>query len=344
MSDSVLSQDELDALLQGTSLESNNSDSISNSEEITLKKLFNDIGTARAVVLSKLTNSVVTLDQVNFLTGTNIKLVEDLTSTIVGNSSSITGNITGPWILFAPESSALKITNKMLNTESAELSDEIVETFRETISNMLSADIKILSDQLKTALSPSLAETQKHNNGADFIQTTGTLYRIGINLNIDGASYPFYIVSSIKFIKNIAKILNPQVNSSPNVQAASTDTMNSNNSTVNMIPAQFQQFNTPGNIEPLDNLALLLDVPMRVTVELGRTRMTIKDILNLGEGSIVELEKLAGEPVDVLVNDKLIALGEVVVIDENFSVRVTKVITPMERIFDRENLHGKGGV
>ena len=83
---------------------------------------------------------------------------------------------------------------------------------------------------------------------------------------------------------------------------------------------------------------------MRVTVELGRTRMTIKDILNLGEGSIVELEKLAGEPVDVLVNDKLIALGEVVVIDENFSVRVTKVITPMERIFDRENLHGKGGV
>ena len=188
MSDSVLSQDELDALLQGTSLESNNSDSISNSEEITLKKLFNDIGTARAVVLSKLTNSVVTLDQVNFLTGTNIKLVEDLTSTIVGNSSSITGNITGPWILFAPESSALKITNKMLNTESAELSDEIVETFRETISNMLSADIKILSDQLKTALSPSLAETQKHNNGADFIQTTGTLYSIGINLNIDGAS------------------------------------------------------------------------------------------------------------------------------------------------------------
>ena len=86
--------------------------------------------------------------------------------------------------------------------------------------------------------------------------------------------------------------------------------------------------------ESMGNIALLLDVPMRVTVELGRTKMTIKDILGLGEGSIIELDKLAGEPVDILVSDKLIAQGEVVVIDENFAVRVTKIVTPMERIFD----------
>jgi flagellar motor switch protein FliN/FliY len=84
--------------------------------------------------------------------------------------------------------------------------------------------------------------------------------------------------------------------------------------------------------EQANNISLLLDVPMQMTVELGRTRMLIKDILGLGEGSIVELDKLAGEPVDILVNNKLVAKGEVVVIDENFGVRVTNIISPVERI------------
>lgn len=78
-------------------------------------------------------------------------------------------------------------------------------------------------------------------------------------------------------------------------------------------------------------LDLILDVPLKVTVELGRTRMQIRDVLELGKGSVVELDKLAGEPVDLLVNGKLIARGEVVVIDENFGVRVTDIVSPAER-------------
>lgn len=80
------------------------------------------------------------------------------------------------------------------------------------------------------------------------------------------------------------------------------------------------------------NLNLLLDIPLKVTVELGRTQKTIKDILELSQGSIVELDKLAGEPVDILVNNKLIAKGEVVVIDENFGVRVTDIVSQLDRI------------
>ncbi|HBW47275.1 TPA: flagellar motor switch protein FliN [bacterium] len=80
------------------------------------------------------------------------------------------------------------------------------------------------------------------------------------------------------------------------------------------------------------NIEILMDVPMQVTVELGRAQMMIRDILELGTGSIIELDKLAGEPVDLLVNSRLIARGEVVVIDENFGVRVTDIISPMERI------------
>ncbi|MBL4889928.1 MAG: flagellar motor switch protein FliN, partial [Candidatus Lindowbacteria bacterium] len=80
------------------------------------------------------------------------------------------------------------------------------------------------------------------------------------------------------------------------------------------------------------NIEILMDVPMKVTVELGRASMMIKDVLDHGTGSIIELDKLAGEPADLLVNQKLIARGEVVVIDESFGVRVTDIITPMERL------------
>ncbi len=80
------------------------------------------------------------------------------------------------------------------------------------------------------------------------------------------------------------------------------------------------------------NLDLLLDIPLSVTVELGRTKRLIRDILNLAPGAILELDKLAGEPVDILVNNKLIARGEVVVIDENFGVRVTDILSPAERV------------
>jgi flagellar motor switch protein FliN/FliY len=75
-----------------------------------------------------------------------------------------------------------------------------------------------------------------------------------------------------------------------------------------------------------------MDVPLQITVELGKSRRTIREILALGPGSVVELDKLAGEPVDLLVNGKLLAKGEVVVIDENFGIRITDIISPIERV------------
>lgn len=80
------------------------------------------------------------------------------------------------------------------------------------------------------------------------------------------------------------------------------------------------------------NLDLILDIPLKVTVELGRTKMIVNDLLALGQGSVIELNKLAGEPMEVLVNDKLVARGEAVVVNEKFGVRLTDIISPMERI------------
>ena len=84
--------------------------------------------------------------------------------------------------------------------------------------------------------------------------------------------------------------------------------------------------------EKLKNLEFILDLPLRVSVELGRTRMVINDLLQLGQGSVIELNKMAGEPLEVLVNDKLIAKGEVVVVNDKFGVRSTDIISPVERI------------
>ncbi len=97
-------------------------------------------------------------------------------------------------------------------------------------------------------------------------------------------------------------------------------------------PLQFPNLQQSLSASEQGNISLIMDVYMEMTVELGRTKKTIKDILGLGEGTIIELDKLAGEPVDILVNHKPIAKGEVVVIDENFGVRVTEILPAIEHV------------
>ena len=97
-------------------------------------------------------------------------------------------------------------------------------------------------------------------------------------------------------------------------------------------PAQFSPLTQSAVPINDGNIGLILDVPLQVTVELGRTKKLIKDVLELSTGSVIELDRLAGEPVDILVNGKLLAKGEVVVIDENFGVRVTDIVSSMERM------------
>jgi flagellar motor switch protein FliN/FliY len=102
---------------------------------------------------------------------------------------------------------------------------------------------------------------------------------------------------------------------------------------VNKVSAmEFEQLPKIPQPKTPHNIDMLLDVTLPISIELGRTSMPIQDILNLGPGSVVELSKLAGEPVDLLVNNKMIARGEVVVVDENFGIRVTSMVSQEERI------------
>jgi flagellar motor switch protein FliN/FliY len=85
-------------------------------------------------------------------------------------------------------------------------------------------------------------------------------------------------------------------------------------------------------VDPIRSLDLIMDIPLRVAVELGRTRMMVNDLLQLAQGSVIELVKNAGDPLEVLINDKPVARGEVVVLNDKFGVRITEIITPTERV------------
>jgi flagellar motor switch protein FliN/FliY len=97
-------------------------------------------------------------------------------------------------------------------------------------------------------------------------------------------------------------------------------------------PAAFTNFSATGTPSAGNDINMILDIPVQLTVELGRTRIPIKHILQLAQGSVVELETMAGEPMDVLVNGYLIAQGEVVVVNDKFGIRLTDIVTPSERL------------
>ena len=97
-------------------------------------------------------------------------------------------------------------------------------------------------------------------------------------------------------------------------------------------PAQFVNFTPTAAGGAGNDINMILDIPVQLTVELGRTRIPIKNILQLAQGSVVELDAMAGEPMDVLVNGYLIAQGEVVVVNEKFGIRLTDIVTPSERM------------
>ncbi len=103
-------------------------------------------------------------------------------------------------------------------------------------------------------------------------------------------------------------------------------------SSVSVQPVEFQQLKPTDESGEKDNVNRLMDVSLTLSVELGRKKMLIREILELGPGKIIELDKLAGEPVDLLVNGKMLAKGEVIVVDENFGVRITDLISPKDRV------------
>lgn len=162
----------------------------------------------------------------------------------------------------------------------------------------------------------------------------GTVVRGGADLNISDVSAPIQVdcITSTDFVSQVVSFFG---GTQPDKETEPQSTVEPGESVEEEIPVEpvhFDSLSAEGKQGNIKNIDLLLDVPLNVSIELGRTDLTVEEILNLGGGSVVELDKLASEPVDFLVNGKIIAQGEVVVIDDKFGVRITNIVSPRERL------------
>lgn len=350
MSDGTLSQDEIDALLQGTDelmteslgdasmggfggTKTVSAEALTDNEKANIGEILREIGQAEANIISTLTSLNCTFGSPFVDTAALDTIKKDLKGKVLVAKVSLTGGINGEWIFVIPEKSVLSISNVLIGQEdNTELTDLVKNTFSEVITQMAGSMVTVMSEKLGRQVTPGIPNVEVLADATTLTLTGGQFFaRLNNIFNLqDKGNLKFTSLIPIGMARNISNLLNA-------VKSASTAQFTGPAVQQTGVPVKsvaFEPLQMGVASEGMGNIALLLDVPMRVTVELGRTEMTIKEILGLGEGSIIELNKLAGEPVDILVNDKLIAQGEVVVIDENFAVRVTKIVTPMERIFE----------
>lgn len=256
------------------------------------------------------------------------------------------GGISGRQFLFINTDDA-EIITQMVDTSSEVTNIEVqVQIVQEVVQQMFVVVSQSLSAVLDEEVSHSLLGTDVIENQQDFsvnrfseeewfVQMVFQLM-VGNKINLT-----IYLCIPASLAKQMVGILTDSIVEG-NLEEEGFQSMNQSNTTNHLQhsgdspkiqPVQFSSFDeSPSSHLKTNNLNMLFDIPLQVTVELGRTKRMVKDILEVSPGSIIELDKLAGEPVDILVNNKLIAVGEVVVIDENFGVRVTDIISTTDRI------------
>jgi flagellar motor switch protein FliN len=393
----MLSQDEIDALLNGTNYEDNNDKKEGNSspsvdtyltsmEQDALGEIGNISFGSSATALSTLLNQKVEITTPTVSVLERNKLSDEFPHPYVAIHVSYTEGFSGANLLVIKQSDAAIIADLMLGGDGknpADLLNEIqLSAVQEAMNQMMGSAATSMSTVFskKIDISPPGVDLLNidEDKGTDNIPEDEILAKISFSLKI-GTLIDSSIMqlTPIDFAKDLVnELLNPGGHSeasatlyeepivvedthaaSPSFSYDSQPVQTHNNITQEMnqghqnVPQHLgghrSTFAEPANIQPAafssfaptklpeaesNNLDMLLDISLQVTVELGRTKRSIKEILELSSGSIIELDKLAGEPVDVLVNNKLVAKGEVVVIDENFGVRVTDIISQRDRI------------
>ncbi|MDH5717864.1 MAG: flagellar motor switch protein FliN [Spirochaetia bacterium] len=358
MGEGSLSQEEIDALLMGAdettaeagvseepgSISMDLSSGLSDSEKNSLISPFSEALQAASTVAGSLVGKKISISNVRF---------EELGSSEVSSQIQIGSVVVAinmgaaiSTIAFTEEQ-AKNIAMLMMGLDS--LPEEIDEAHLSTIgelSNTLTSSMaNKLTDKFGESLSPNVPETKIYSGIADLPSFPGeNIAKLSFTFNIEGVisaqvSQYFDSTSVSRWASKAGGLANAAKDTASNFgmgapMASSDRSMQTSKEQVPITPISFPSLGagTGGQQAPQGNFELLLDVQMVLTVELGRTKKYVKDILGLGEGSIIELDKLAGEPVDLLVNQKLIAKGEVVVIDENFGVRVTDIVGPTERL------------
>ena len=407
MSDGAISQDEIDALLSGVSVDGlNSSGHVGNGPSYhidipTLQQLAMDLKPKLEENVNKYTGASFTVDNPVVELSSRDKVLARLPEVVVGINADYNEGIKGSHLYILSTDFSLKLFTLVNNEEATEVDDMVLSVVSEIVATHISAQINQLDSKLPgiTYATPESVNESK----AMIMFPQGDFVLTSYPLTLDGKAYTLWECLSGDAAEKISNALGggapaeddsmaslgmdalngmgmgapnasaqmgmgapmggampnmgmQQNTAMPNMGMAGMGGMQQNMGMPNMGAMGGMQMPNMGvnmgmnvpNVQSLQfpnltsgvgsseqgNIGLIMDVFMEMTVELGRTKRSIKDILGMGEGTIIELDKLAGEPVDILVNHKQIAKGEVVVIDENFGVRVTEILSPMERVSD----------
>lgn len=382
--DGLLSQDEIDALLNGDSQENdanqenlNTSDYLTAMEQDAIGEIGNISFSSSATALSQLLNQKVEITTPNVSVVFKNKLAEEFPQPYVVVQVEYTQGFSGINVLIIQESDAAIIADLMLGGNgqaSGEIGEIQLSAVQEAMNQMMGSAATSMSTifHKRVDISPPSIDFLflPEGRGKETFPPEDILVKVSFRLKIgELIDSTIMQVLPLDFAKKLVEeLMNPsqeqnmesvdaykkeetpiyeskesQVESpllkqepmmNPTGSQAQT-TVNVNRSAqTNVQPAVFSNFEQVPVQSETDtkNLDILLDIPLQVTVELGKTKRSVKEILELSSGSIVELDKLAGEPVDILVNNRLIAKGEVVVIEENFGVRVTDIVSQKDRL------------
>ena len=365
---SKLSQDEIDALLKGGSNDDIEPDTIlSAMEQDAIGEIGNISFGSSATALSTLLNQKVEITTPTVTVIQKSKLNEEFPHPYVAIEVNYTEGFSASNLLVIQQTDAAVIADLMMGGDGTNadpsLSEIHLSAVQEAMNQMMGSAATSMSTVFnkKIDISPPRVELLdvKEGEGTDRIPAEEMLVKVSFRLTIgeliDSNIMQLYPITFAKDL--IAELTVPaqeeepvqeaQV-STPEPQPAATQTQSAPAqqaappkrqakpkpaAPVNVAPVEFESFSEPQHTtSQLGNLDMLMDIPLSITVELGRTQRSVKEVLELSAGSIIELDKLAGEPVDILVNKRIVAKGEVVVIDENFGVRVTDILSQSERL------------
>lgn len=361
MDENILSDEEIRELIKDRQIES---DVLTKEEKDALGEIGNiSIGTSATTLYSLLRNKVtITTPDVSVTNINELKKIYPVP--FIAIEVSYTKGLDGSNIMIIRESDAKIIADLMMGGDGknidSELDDIRLSAVGEAMNQMMGSASTSLSTMLKKDINISPPKLSRVNFAADslesFFDENEYIVVISFKMQVgDLLDSNIFQLMPISFAKTLVKYLfnlsisggpyaqdGPDIENNISSQRMQDDATLSpkkedkntveRRSEVTARTVQFEKFQEEPSAPSNYSLDLIMDVPLEVTVELGRTVKTIKEILSFSHGSIVELDKMAGEPVDILVNGKFVAKGEVVVIDENFGVRITEIINSAEKI------------
>lgn len=359
MSGGTLSQDEINALLTagagGSAGGSSRGEDLSfTAQQIDyIRDLFVTFPGFMQSSAANMMSEPVTVRLEDVIASNKEKALSLFEDKILDASVSFSTGISGGHFFVANEKDLLPLAASIVGQELSSLEGAALAAFSELFHQMEQTFASSLSTTLGKDVQVGVPDTQVVEKGLSRIPSSNFLC-VKYAVSFQGQEFYLYEILDALVVKSLESASSgatapasvkavqddaPRPSSVPldssTVASSGGSPMSVYSTTPSVKGVQLPNLTPTGSSAEAQNISLLMDVSMELTVELGRTRWQVKDILGMGEGTIVELDKLAGEPVDILVNHNLIARGEVVVIDENFGVRVTEIVSSVDKVTDR---------